>query len=38
VVEIPRHHHKGKQKPRRLAKSERERAEANGWEGQKSVS
>ncbi|HZJ14348.1 MAG TPA: glycosyltransferase family 4 protein, partial [Chthoniobacteraceae bacterium] len=36
VIEIPTwHRHKGKQKPRRLTKSERERAEASGWEGVK---
>ena len=36
VIEIPTwHRHKGRQKPRRLTKSERERADASGWEGVK---
>jgi glycosyltransferase involved in cell wall biosynthesis len=34
VIEIPTwHRHKGKAKPTRLTKSERERAEARGWTG-----
>jgi glycosyltransferase involved in cell wall biosynthesis len=36
VLEIPTwHRHKGKSKPERLTKSERERAEARGWQGWK---
>ena len=36
IVEIPTwHRHKGKEKPARLTKSERERAEAGGWSGVK---
>lgn len=36
VIEIPTwHRHKGKAKPVRLTKSERERAETRGWEGMK---
>jgi glycosyltransferase involved in cell wall biosynthesis len=36
VIEIPTwHRHKGKTKPLRLTKSERERAEARGWTGLK---
>ena len=36
VIEIPTwHRHKGKDKPARLTKSERERAEARGWQGVK---
>ncbi len=36
VIEIPTwHRHKGKAKPTRLTKSERERAEARGWQGWK---
>ena len=36
VIEIPTwHRNKGKDKPARLTKSERERAEARGWQGMK---
>jgi len=36
IMEIPTwHRHKGKTKPARLTKSERERAEARGWQGWK---
>jgi glycosyltransferase involved in cell wall biosynthesis len=36
VLEIPTwHRHKGRDKPTRLTKSERERAEARGWQGWK---
>ena len=36
VIEIPTwHRNKGKDKPTRLTKSERERAEARGWQGMK---
>ncbi len=36
VLEIPTwHRHKGRDKPERLTKSERERAEATGWQGWK---